>query len=211
MDIIKPIINIQDFDRLTMRDTIKELDEICATFGPQQPIVVKIDSYGGEVAALSMLYSKLRTLENPIVTYTSSVAMSCGMLLLTLNKPSEHGPTRIASEGACIMMHDLSSVVGGSVGDVGSKYKSMKEESKYWFGLVAKRIGFKSRKALLDKIYEIAEGGSDGYLTAKEALELNIIDMVGDVKMTPFSGYDITVKPSESEIKKMIKEQKKMK
>ena len=204
MDIIKPIIEIQEFDRLTMRETIKELDTIIATFGPQQPIVLKIDSYGGEVAALSMIYSRLRTLENPVITYTSSVAMSCGMMLLTLNKPAE-GPTRIASEGANIMVHDISSAAGGNVSDIGAKYKSMVKESEYWLGLVAKRIGLKSRKALLDKIYEISERGCDGYLTAKEALDLGMIDMIGDIQMTPFSGYDISVKPTDKEIKKIMK------
>lgn len=212
MEIQKPLLSIQEFDRVSMAEKLKELDVMVATFGPQHPIVIQIDSYGGEVAALSMLYSKLRTIENPIITYTPSVAMSCGAVLLTLGaKKTDEGPTRIASEGACIMLHDFSSVAGGFVDDIGTKYMNMKAESEYWFGLVAKSIGLKNRDELLEKIRKISKGGGDTYLTAQEALELGIIDMIGDVCLTPYQGYDIAIKPTDKEIDKILEKQEKKK
>jgi ATP-dependent protease ClpP protease subunit len=219
VEIIKPLINILEFDRNAIREKIKELDLIVAAFGPEHPIVVQIDSYGGEVAGLSMFYNKLKTLSNPIITYTSSVAASCGANLLVLgaSDSKDGGPMRIASEGAEIMIHDISHGTGGDVKDMVENSRAVLKLSEYWMGKMANALKLKNRDELIDFIHQRSKGSHDIHFTAKEALDLGLIDMIGDVTLTPFQGFDVSVKtkmenlPEEvkPKVKKIVKKKKK--
>lgn len=196
MEIIKPLISILEFDRDYIEAKIKELDVIVANFGQEHPIVVQIDSYGGEVSGLSMFYNKLKTLSNPIITYTSSAAMSCGANLLVLGAtaPIEGSPMRIASENAEIMIHDSGYGDGGDVKDMKSRNVSVEKSSEFWLGKMAQALKLKNRDELIDFIHKKTKGSHSLYLTAKEALDLGIIDMIGDVCLEPYHGYNVSIK-----------------
>ena len=197
MEIVKPHVFVREFDREDAEKFIQQLDGIVATFGPEQPIVVQIDSYGGEAAGLSMMYNKLKSITNPIVTYTSSVAMSCGFNLLCLGAEK---PNRVASEGALLLFHEISSGAFGDVKDMQNSVESLKKQSDYWSGLISSKLGYKSGEELIKAFKEKANGCNDFYLTAQQALELGIIDMIGDVMMTPYHGYDVGIKPSQPKV-----------
>lgn len=211
MEIIKPLVYIQEFDRPYIESKLKDIDMIVANFGPEHPIIVQIDSYGGEVAGLSMLYNRLKTLQNPIITYTSSVAMSCGALLLILGASSKEGnnPMRIASEGAEIMIHDFSYGDGGDIKDLKSRLKSSEKNSEYWFDLLAKSLNLKSREDVMHMIHNRTKGSHALFLSAKEALDMGLIDMIGDIILEPYQGYNISIKQPMPTDKPEVKKTKK--
>ncbi len=50
---------------------------------PNRPIIVYIDSYGGQVDALAKMISTMDEIPNPIITACVGKAMSCGAILLS--------------------------------------------------------------------------------------------------------------------------------
>lgn len=206
MEIIKPHVFVREFDREDAEKFIQQIDTIVATFGSEHPIVIQVDSYGGEVAGLSMMYSKIKSLTNPIITYTSSVAMSCGFNLLCLGAEK---PNRVASEGAMLLFHEISAGSYGQPDEILNDAESFKKLGDHWNELLAKKLGYKSKEDLVKDFKERANGCKDLRLTAQQALELGIIDMIGDITMTPYHGYDIGIKPVPQAVVKKKKTVKK--
>lgn len=71
----KPEITIQSFTEKDVLETIKSLEEITSNFLVEQPILIRIDSYGGSIYGLSMLYEYLMSVQHPKIIYTTSKAM----------------------------------------------------------------------------------------------------------------------------------------
>lgn len=197
MEIVKPHVFVREFDREDAEKFCQQIDVIIATFGSEQPIVVQIDSYGGEVAGLSMMYHKLKSIQNPILTYTSSVAMSCGFNLLCL---AAEKPNRVASEGSTLLFHELSAGSYGQPGDILNDAESFKKLGDHWNRLLALKLGYKDKEELVKVFKEKSNGCKDLRLTAQEALDLGIIDVIGDVTMSPYHGYDIGIKQAQPKV-----------
>jgi ATP-dependent protease ClpP protease subunit len=191
MELINPKIFITEFSVESALKSVEQLNTLSHMFGPEQPIVVQIESYGGSVDGLSIIYDALKASDNPIITYTTGMAMSAGAFLFSAG--AEPG-NRIIGENATIMIHE---VQAGAVGDI----KHLREELKLterindnWMGILAHSMGLDNIDALKQIMRRKSES-NEMYLTAQEAIELKIADKIGTIKLQPSVGFSILVVP----------------
>jgi ATP-dependent protease ClpP protease subunit len=176
--------------------TINHIDKLVATIGQEQPIVVQIESYGGSVAGLSILYNKLITLNNPIITYCTSTAMSAGLFLLSSVTSK---PNRIIAPTAKLMIHEIQGMEAGDIKDVNAQNRHLNELNDTWVGILAKAVGMRDMTEL--RAFMRAKTTSHNlYMNAKEAVEWGFADMVGNVVISPpLVGFDIKMIPPKVE------------
>ena len=182
-----PKILVTKFTEDAVKGYIELLEEIESNFSRDQKILVQIDSYGGPVHGLLMLIDKLESMDNTIVTYTSSKAMSCGAFLLAIAGTPGY---RYASKDASILVHE---VKGGAIGDI----KDLEDSLKYtkWLNdrlltKFAKSIGRKKSEDIRQMIKEKALG-HDIIFSSEEALKIGIIDKVCTLNMKKVSYWNI--------------------
>lgn len=190
----KPKITVTKFSEDAVSKNINQLEEIETHFPVSQPILVQIDSYGGAVDGLAMLYNKLTSMGNPIMTYTSSKAMSAGAILLATAGTKG---MRMASPEATIMIHEIQTGALGDIKDVEDQMALSKVMNDRWMKILAKSMGMKSATDIRALIKKKALG-HDVYLTAQQAQQLKIIDVVGSIKMMSFYGWNfVALKPEK--------------
>lgn len=154
----------------------------------QRPIVVYIDSYGGQVDALSKMIETLDEVPNPIVTVAVGKAMSCGAALLS------HGDVRFCGRHARVMVHEMSGGTSGDVHDMSADAQETKRLNKYFMGLLAKNCGIKGGYDALRKMIK-NQDGRDNFMAADAALKFGIVDAVGMPKVNRMKLYQIEVIP----------------
>lgn len=186
---LKPKITVTSFSESAIAKLIEQLEGLETQYPPDQPILVHIDSYGGEVSGLSMLYDKLKNMHNPIMTYTSSKAMSAGAILLATAGTKG---MRVASPEAVLMIHELQAGAFGDIKDLEDQMALSKVMNDRWMKILAKSMGLKGGVDIRSLIKKKAIG-HDVYLTPQEALKLKIIDVVGSVKLMPFYGWNFSM------------------
>lgn len=185
----KPKVIVSKFSEEYVAKIIHQLEDIEINFAPNQPVLVQIDSYGGAVDGLAMLYDKLKNMQNPILTYTSSKAMSAGAILLATAATKG---MRVASPESTIMIHEIQTGALGDIKQVEEQVAFSKVINDRWMKILAKSMGLKSAadiRALIKK----RTIGHDVYLTAHQAAKLKIVDVVGSVHLSPFSGWHLSV------------------
>jgi len=185
---IKPKVVVSRFSEGAVAKTIQTLETIEIYYPPSQPILVQIDSYGGAADGLAMLYDKLKSMHNPIMTYTSSKAMSAGAILLSA--VGSKG-MRLASPEATIMIHEIQSGALGDIKDLEDQMSLNKAVNDRWMKILAKSMGLKGASDIRALIKKKAIG-HDVYLTAHQAMQLGIIDLVAGIQMVPFHGWNFT-------------------
>ena len=167
--------------------------------GPNEPIVVYIDSYGGLVDSLAKMIETIDEVPNPVVTVAMGKAMSCGAILLS------HGDVRWCGKHSRVMVHEVSGGTQGDVHDVHADALETKRLNKQFLGLLAKNCGIKGGYDGLRKLIK-AHDGRDLYLDADAAMKFGIVDAVGLPRVTPVSLYDVSTTPPK---KKLVKPNKK--
>lgn len=176
------------------------LDE--SKLDPSRPIVVYIDSYGGQVDALAKMIESMDEVPNPIVTVAIGKAMSCGAILLS------HGDIRFIGHHSRVMVHEVSGATGGDVYDVNADAQEMKRLNKHFMNLLAKNCGIKGGYDALRKMIK-NQDGRDLYMDAHQALKFGIVDSIGMPRLDKISIYQVDVAPSKQKInKKPIKHKK---
>jgi ATP-dependent Clp protease protease subunit len=160
--------------------------------GRSNPIVVYIDSYGGEVDALAKMIETLDEVPNPIVTVTLGKAMSCGAILFS------HGDMRFCGKHSRIMVHEVSGGAFGNVHDLMSNVEEAKRVNHHFIGLLAKNCGYKSYTELRKVIKE--KDGKDLFMNADEAVKFGIADMVGLPRINLLSMFEINLVAPKQDI-----------
>jgi ATP-dependent protease ClpP protease subunit len=141
------------------------------------------------VFGISTIFEYVRTLKNPIITYTNSKAMSAGAILLAVS--AERG-SRIMSPNATVMIHELQASAFGDIKDIHDVKTYLDKENDKWMGILAKAMGLNNREDIVKLIKNKAKG-HDLYLSAKEAKALNIVDHIGYVSFDYKSYWDVNV------------------
>jgi ATP-dependent protease ClpP protease subunit len=189
---IEPKIVIQYFDQENVEQYLQQLKEITQSYPPSQPIVVEIDSYGGDAYSLIRLIEAFDTIDNKVITYCNSTAMSCGAILLSVIATEG---ARFMSPNAELMIHEVQAgVPPGDIKSVSGGVEYSKRLNKRVMEMLAKSAGMKSREDIVNLIRSKTEG-NELYLEAEEALELGFVDHVGYLNMTPRLEFDIEVRP----------------
>lgn len=197
-----PIITITSFEEKQINDKIQDLTQFIAENHPEQPVVIRVDSYGGSVFGLTALYEFLRTLSNPIITYTSSKAMSAGAILLSA---AGNKGKRVMSPNSVVMVHELQASAFGDVKDIFDVTRHIQDENDKWMTILAQSMGLKNRIDIVNLIKKRANG-HELYLDAKQAKEIGLVDTVGYLQAFPVGGWEIRLfgdeKPKDKKPKK---------
>ena len=164
-----------------------------------RPIIVYIDSYGGQVDALAKMIETMDETPNPIVTVAMGKAMSCGAVLLS------HGDYRFCGKHSRVMIHEVSSGTSGDVHDMHADVLETKRLNKHFLGLLANNCNLKGGYDSLRKIIK-GNDGRDLYLDANSAVKFGVVDKVGLPKLEPVILYNMSIAPQKK--KKITKETK---
>ncbi len=179
------IILVNDFTETTAKQFMEEMQAI-ENEDPNKPILILIDSFGGEADSLtSMLTIMDSHTSSPIHTVALGKAMSCGAVLLS------HGDVRWASKHTRILIHETS-LEGGSDGAVGiHDIKNNAEEearfNKYLNKITAENVGM----SLSEFEALFTNTRREIFLDAKGALKFGIVDKIGFPKLEAKITYRI--------------------
>jgi len=158
---------------------------------PTQPVVIRINSYGGEVDSLAMMIETMDEIPNPIVTVVEGTAMSCGAVLLS------HGDLRWCGKHSRVMVHEVSTGMSGDVHDVHADAVESKRLNKWFLGLLAKNCNISGGYEGLRKVIK-SRDGRNMYMSADDALAFGIVDAVGVPKVNPHVLFDLNTIPSKT-------------
>lgn len=195
---ITPKLYVTSFDLDDCLGYVEKLKMITDTFGPEQTIVVQIESYGGSVDGFFVIYDALKTITNPIITYTTGVCASAGLFLFTsCATPIEMGgvskPLRIVGENASLMFHGIQFYPpGGDLKDVNELNRHINRINDTLLNIARKSLNLSSVDELLKKVREKTDS-HDLYMNAKTAVELGFADKIGAIKLSPIFAYDIGI------------------
>tara|TARA_R100000664_G_scaffold1674_2_gene4429 strand:+ start:3041 stop:3604 length:564 start_codon:yes stop_codon:yes gene_type:complete len=131
------------------------------------PIKIYIDSYGGAVYQCFGLLGVMEKSETPIHTIVTGAAMSCGFMILIC------GHKRFGYKLSTPLYHQVSTGFRGKVQDMEESLEETKRLQK-----MIEKITLARTEIPKKRLKEVLKNKVDWYMTAKEALELGVIDEV---------------------------------
>lgn len=132
----------------------------------KKPITVLMDTYGGDINSGMAIYDMMRRVDHkcPVNIKATGACMSMGVVIL------QAGRKRLATPHANFMLHQLRGVNEGVLGELRDRHRHMERLQHQLDDILIKRTGLTQRE--LTKLTE----RRDYYITAEEALNLNLID-----------------------------------
>jgi ATP-dependent Clp protease protease subunit len=188
---------VNEFTEDSARDFRNDVTE-AAKSDPGKPIVIYIDSYGGQVDSLASMIETMDQFPNPFVTVAVGKAMSCGAVLLS------HGDIRFCGKHSRIMIHEVSGVTGGDVHDMHADAMEIKRLNEHFMGLLAQNCGIKGGYSALRKMIKDRDG-RDNYLNSDQAVKFGIVDVVGMPKIEKMAVYQVNLVANKKRREKMSK------
>ena len=171
---------VNDFDETANKTFFEEFTK--ANNNDQPVIPIYIDSYGGDVYALSFLLDVLKTAKKPVATICIGKAMSCGAILLTAGTEGY----RFISPNSVVMIHDVSSVANGKFEEIVSDANETTRIQKLFYDTLDNNC--KQDKGYFDKLV-FNRGRADWYMNPEECKKHNVVDHIG----LPMFTYEIKI------------------
>ena len=138
-----------------------------------KPIMLKITTYGGLVAAAWSAVDCIQNLSVPVHSVISGYVASAGTII-TMSTSK-----RYMEQNAYMLIHELSSGVWGKYTDIQNEYDNLKKFMKHIIRLYLSR----STKFTKDELKSLLR--KDTSLSSKEALAKELIDEIIDVSTKP--------------------------
>ena len=170
---------VNDFNESSARNFTKQIQRQ-SNQNPQAPIIVYIDSGGGEVYALLTMISAIDSVPNKVITVALGKAMSAGAMLLA------YGDLRYASPHANIMIHEMSAGTVGHIDDIHTQHSNLHNLNEYIMKMLAKSIKIKGGYPALKKTLATRR---DLYLSPDQAVKFGVVDHIG----IPMLGRSVSV------------------
>jgi ATP-dependent Clp protease protease subunit len=131
----------------------------------REAIKLYINTNGGSVLDGFAIIDLIEASETPVVTINIGKCYSMGLLLLL------SGTIRFASENSSAMMHDISTMVGGTAEDIFEQTENLKDVQEQVFNYI------KSKSKIPAKVFtESRKNKKDIYFTLKQMLDYKIVD-----------------------------------
>jgi ATP-dependent Clp endopeptidase proteolytic subunit ClpP len=182
-------IVVNRFSEESVKDFRKKVNRL--SVDPSMPIIVYIDSYGGNVDSLNSMLSIMKSVPNIFVTVCQGKAMSAGAALLAA------GDIRFSDADSRIMIHEASGGVVGSVDDVKTDAKEFDRLNLQLMTMIANKCG-KTYTELKTLIRD--NEGRDLYLTAEQAKDIGLIDFVGLPQVKSTLTYSVECVPTKKRV-----------
>lgn len=133
------------------------------------PIHLVISTYGGSVDEMFGLYDAIKFLPCPVHTVALGKVMSAGVLLLASGAKGK----RLIGASSRVMIHPLSGGTGGNVFEI---VNSSREHARLHEQMCAALVS--ETKMTKEQVETFMKAGHDVYMTAKEAIDLGIADII---------------------------------
>lgn len=153
------------FDAITP-ETAREFVETLAKAPPAEPITIRVNSPGGDLAAALAMVSALQRRPGALVAI-EGLAASAATLLCCVART-------VASSSAMVMIHAPWTAATGNAGAL----REMADTLDAWSGQIIALYRAKTRKSE-GAIRRLLSGG-DQWLTAQEAREMGLVDAIND-------------------------------
>jgi ATP-dependent Clp protease protease subunit len=134
---------------------------------PSAPILVTINSPGGEAYTGLGIHDTLKSTSCPVYTVVNGLCASAGIVIL-LSAEKKH---RASLPSSRFMIHQPSGGAQGTASDIEIKAENMKVLKQIYFEIIAKACGRK-----IDEVTERAR--RDFWLSSDEAKEYGLVDRV---------------------------------
>lgn len=134
----------------------------------KKKITILMDTYGGDITSGLAIYDLVKRIDHkvPIEIKATGACMSMGVIILQAARK------RLATPHANFMMHQLRGVNEGVLGELRDRHKHLERLQHVLDGILIKRSGLTQKE--LTKLTD----RRDHYITAAEALSLNLIDEI---------------------------------
>lgn len=158
-----------------------------AANGPDVPIVIYIDSYGGAADSLMAMIDIMESVPNPFITAAVGKACSSGAILLS------SGDYRYCSRNARIMIHRVSAGTFGNIREIITNFKEIERIDAIVMDMLARNCGMNSRH----DIYNILKQRDldDLWMSAEEAKMFGLVDFIGMPNVAPMIRWSCAVMP----------------
>lgn len=138
---------------------------------PEQPIHMYIHSGGGSVYAGLAVYDVMQYIRSPVYTYVTGMAASMGSFISQAGEPGH----RYILPRATTMIHQPSSGSKGKISDIEIDFhESMRLKTE----MTELYVKHNSKGVTFEKFIELMD--RDKWLTAPQAVELGLADMIVD-------------------------------
>lgn len=137
---------------------------------PNRPIMLYIDSPGGEVSAMNAILNAMDSIPNKIVTICMGRAYSAAAVILA------HGDLRFIGPHGRVMIHEISGGAIGNIVDVAADAQEMDILNRAYLELLAKDCKVKGGTKALRKLFAQRR---DCYFSPQEAVDFGLADAVG--------------------------------
>jgi ATP-dependent Clp protease protease subunit len=143
----------------------------------QTVIPVIVDSYGGYVDALFAMVDVLQSVKLPVATIGTGKAMSCGSVLVSAGTKGY----RYMSPLGRVMVHEVSSATWGKNSEIKASAKETERLNEVLLHLLDKHC---EKPAGYWRSQLKENKNADLYLTAEQAKEHGLIDIIGTPRVT---------------------------
>lgn len=177
---------INDFNEDAVRKFRRSVNRQ-AMNGPDYPITIYIDSYGGYGDSLMAMIDIMESVPNPFVTVAVGKACSCGAILLSA------GDQRYCGRNTRVMIHRSSAGSYGNMRNLTSDIKEMERFDHIIMDMFAKNCGLKDKNELFAILKD--RDLDDLWLSATEAKSFGLVDHVGMPKIMPIVQWGSGIMP----------------
>jgi ATP-dependent Clp protease protease subunit len=161
-DLTQKVIEINEDDI-----RLKKLYDVYGIEYKPKPIKIYIDSYGGQVYQCFGLLGVMEKSKTPIHTIVTGCAMSCGFMILI------SGHKRFAYKLSTPLYHQVSTTKSGTLKEIEEEMIETKRLQE-----TIEEITLERTKITKKKLKEIYDGKIDWFMSAKEAVELGVVDEI---------------------------------
>lgn len=126
-------------------------------------ISIYINSPGGTVYDGVAILDVMDLIKSPVKTVCTGSAMSMAAIILL------YGDTRVSTKRSTIMLHQMSTLVGGRLSDISIDYEEAKRLEDILYEIIAEKTNIR------DIDHKLL---TDWYISPEKAKELGIIDTV---------------------------------
>ena len=161
-DLTQKIIEINEDDA-----RLKKLYDVYGIEYKPKPIKIYIDSYGGQIYQCFGLLGVMEKSKTPVHTIVTGCAMSCGFMILI------SGHKRFAYKLSTPLYHQVSTTKSGTLKEIEEDIMETKRLQE-----TIEEITLERTKITKKKLKEIYDGKVDWFMSAKEAVELGVVDEI---------------------------------
>jgi ATP-dependent Clp protease protease subunit len=135
---------------------------------PKAPILVTINSPGGEAYTGLGIHDTLAATSCPVYTMVNGLCASAGIVILLSPEQKSH---RVSLPSSRFMIHQPSGGAQGTASDIAIKAENMKALRHMYFEIIGKRCG-RPAEVVTEKARR------DFWLSAEEARDYGLIDRI---------------------------------